>query len=139
MLNSTGRGTEKQIGEKAVAVRTHCDEIAAFLFDPVDDFLDWIAICQFRLGGDTRGLKLCSNLLQVCSVLGDFRTDRIGTIGSSSPSIGHIKQHYTAAREFRELFDVFNNRPVSRRAVQRHENRPLVRTEASAPFELTLE
>src|SRR5271166_3029970 len=114
-----------------MSVSAHRHQVATLLLDPFDDFLDRFAVRQLGLGRYAKRLKLGPNFFQVCGVFGDFGTDRVPAIGSSCPTIGHMQQHQTAVREFRELFDVLDNRPVGRCAVQRHENgvvhRPLSR------------
>src|SRR5271157_254589 len=106
MLDLGGGGAEKQVGQEAVSVGAHRHQVTTLLLDPFDDFLDRLAERQLGLYRNIKSLKLCPNFFQVRSVFGDFCTDRIPAIGSSRPSIGHVQQHQTAAREFRELFDV---------------------------------
>ncbi len=43
-----------------------------FCSDPLDDFLDGIAIGEFGFGGDARGLKLGADFFQIGGVFGDF-------------------------------------------------------------------
>src|SRR5258707_15803285 len=65
VLDAGGGSTEKQIGKEAVPVGAHGDQVAAFLLDPFDDFLDRITVRQLRLGGNAEGLELFPNLVQI--------------------------------------------------------------------------
>src|SRR5271165_6013200 len=86
VLDLSGGSAEKQVGEEAVSVGAHRHEVATLLLDPFDDFLDRFAERQLGLSRNTKGLKLCSNLFQIGSVFGDFRTDRVGAVSSSGPT-----------------------------------------------------
>ena len=57
MLDAAGSGAEKDISDDAVSVRAHGDEVAAFLFDPLDDFLGGFSVGEFRADGDSGGFK----------------------------------------------------------------------------------
>src|SRR5271165_1408201 len=110
VLDLSGGGAEKQVGEEAMAVGAHRHQVAALLLHPLDDLLNRFAVRQLGLNRNTKGLKLCSNLYQICSVFGDFRADRVRAVSASCPTIGHMEQHQTAVRQFRELFDVLDDR-----------------------------
>ena len=83
---------------------------------------DRVAIGQFGLGRNAGGLKLRPHSLQIRGVFRDFRADRVRAIGPGRPSVGHVQQHQTAVRQLGQLLNVFDDRPVGRRAVQRHQN-----------------
>jgi len=86
MLDLAGGVAEKQIGEEAMPVGAHRHQVATLLLHPPDDFSGRIAIRQLCLGGNAFGLKLGPHFLQVSSVLGDLRTDRIPSVGPGRPS-----------------------------------------------------
>src|SRR3954468_1938882 len=44
VLHSARGRTQKNVGEKAVPVRAHRDQVAPLLFDPLDDFTRWVAV-----------------------------------------------------------------------------------------------
>src|SRR3989338_958225 len=44
MLDLTGRGAEKYVREEAMSVRAHRHQVAAFLLNPLDDFLSRFAV-----------------------------------------------------------------------------------------------
>ena len=62
VLDSGGGGAEEDVGEEAVAVGAHGDEVASFLFDPFDDFVGGFAVGEFGFGGDAGGLEFCRGL-----------------------------------------------------------------------------
>jgi hypothetical protein len=97
----------------------HGDKIAAFLFNPFHDFGGGVAKGEFGLRGNVSGLKFLANFLQVGGVIGDFGTHGVGAVGSGGPSVRDVEQHEAAVRDFRELFDVFDDRAVGWGAVQR--------------------
>lgn len=68
MPHLRGRGAKKQIGEEAVPMGAHRYQIATLLFHPADDFLRWLAECQFDLRWNSQRLKLFLDALQVPSV-----------------------------------------------------------------------
>jgi hypothetical protein len=49
-----GCRSEKQIGYESVSVRAHGHQIAAFLLNPFDDFVGWLAKRQLGVGVDAR-------------------------------------------------------------------------------------
>ena len=120
MLHAAGGGAEKQIGEEAMAVGAHGDQVASFLLHPLDDFVGGVAVGQFRLGWECRAaLKFGADILQIGGVFGDFWADGIRAVGSGGPSVGDVQQDQAAVRQLGELLDVLDDRAVGGRAVQR--------------------
>ena len=105
MLNAGGGRSQKDIGQKTMAVSTHCDQVAATLFHPLDDLIGRFAIGQFRLGRDSRGLKFALDLVQVIRVFSNFRAYSVAAVGSSRPPIGDVEQHQPAVGESGKLLD----------------------------------
>ncbi len=96
VLDAGGGSPEKQIGKEAVPVGAHGYQVAAFLLDPFDDFLNRITVRQLRLGGNAGGLELFPDVFQLGCVFGDLSADRIRAIGSGGPSVGDVEQHQPA-------------------------------------------
>src|ERR1700704_6409265 len=96
VLDAGGGSAEKQIGKEAVPVGAHSDQVATFLLDPFDDFLNRITVRQLRLGGNAGGLELFPDVLQIGCIFGDLAADRIRAIGSGGPSVGDVEQHQPA-------------------------------------------
>src|ERR1700680_5003065 len=92
VLDAGGGSPEKQIGQEAVPVGAHGDQVAAFLLDPFDDFLNRLTVRQLRLGGNAGGLELFPDAFQVGGVFGDLAADCIRAIGSGGPSVGDGEQ-----------------------------------------------
>ena len=65
-------------------------------------------------------LKLRPDSLKVRGVLGDLRTHRVGAVDSGRPTVGNVEQYQAALHRLGQHFNVLDNRPVGRGAVQRH-------------------
>jgi hypothetical protein len=122
MANPSGRRPEEEVGEESVPVSAHGNQVTAFLFNPFDDLVRGLAVRQFGLCGNSGGLKLRPNFLQIGGIFGDLRTHSIRPVGSGGPSVGDMKQNEAAVRQLRKLFYVLDDGPVTRSAVQRHQN-----------------
>lgn len=85
VANSGGGGAEEDVGEQAVAVGAHRNEVAAFLLDPFDDLAGGLAEGEFGLSRDSGGLEFGADFFQVGGVFGDLGTDCIRTIGAGRP------------------------------------------------------
>ena len=101
---------------------THSYQVTTLVLDPLNNLFCRFTVGQLRFCGNTGGLKLCANPFQVCSVFRDFRADRIRTVGPGRPAIGDMQQYHMTVHKPCELLDVFDNRPITRCTVQRHEN-----------------
>ena len=71
---------------------------------------------------DPGRLKFLAHLFQIGRVFGNLGTDRVRSVRSSRPSVGHVQQDHAAVRQLGQLLDVLDDRPVCRSPVQRHEN-----------------
>ena len=88
----------------------------------MDDFLDRFTVSQFRVGRNAGSDKFAPDAVQICLAFFDLRTRRVFAVILRQRAGGHVKQNDAALHPLRQLFDVFDNRPVSRGAIQRHEN-----------------
>ena len=101
----------------------HGHKVATFLFNPFDDFVRGFAVGQLSFGRNSCRIEFFTHPSKIGSILGDLRTDRIRPIRSRSPSIGHMKQHQAAMRQFGERLHMFDDGAIACRAVQRHQDR----------------
>jgi hypothetical protein len=110
--------TEEDVGEQAVSVGAHGDEIAAFLLDPFDDLAGGFAEGEFGLGGNSGRFEFGADFLEICGVFGDLGADGVGAVGAGGPAVGDVKQNQTAMRQLGELLGVLDDGAVAGRAVQ---------------------
>ena len=52
VLHSGSGGAEEEVGEEAMAVGAHRDEIASLVFDPLDDLVGGFAVGEFGVRGN---------------------------------------------------------------------------------------
>ena len=64
---------------------------------PIDDLLGRFTIGKFRFRRNAFVLKFRLNAAKICCIFRDFRADGVGAVGSSSPSVGDVKEHEPAA------------------------------------------
>lgn len=57
VLDSGGRGPEKKVSDKAVAVGAHGDKVTAFVLNPLDNLVRRFAVGEFGIGWDVFGLE----------------------------------------------------------------------------------
>lgn len=122
MLDAAGGGAEEQITDPPVAVRAHGDEITTFLFDPFDDFGRGIAEGEVGFGIDAGRDKFLADFFQIGCVFLDLGAHGIAAVGAGGPTVGNVEQDHAARAEPGEGLDVFDDRPVGGRAVEREEN-----------------
>src|SRR6185312_437357 len=122
VLHAVGGRPQKHVGQKAVSVSAHGDQIASFLLDPFNDLVGGFAESQFRIRGNSLFLEFLPHFLQVGGVFHNFAADLIASVCPGGPSVGDVQQYQTAVRQLGEILDVLDDRPVGGRAVQRHKN-----------------
>src|SRR5215475_3937276 len=105
-----------------MAVRAHSYKIAAFVFDPFDDFARGIAVRHLSFGGDTVSLKLGTDFSQIRGILEYFAAHRVRTVGAGGPTVRNVQNYDPAAGELSQRLHVLDNRAVSRRAIERNQN-----------------
>jgi hypothetical protein len=65
VLDAVGGDAQEEVGQEAVAVGAHGDQVAAAFADPADDFGGGVAVGQLGLGGDAQGLEFDADGFQV--------------------------------------------------------------------------
>ena len=122
VLDAGCGSAQEKIAQKAVAVGAHRDQIAAFIFDPLDDLVRGLSIGEFRIGGNISVLQLRLNVAEIGGVVDNFLTDGVRAIGSGGPSIRDMQQDQAAVRELRQLLYVFNDGAVGWGAIESHKD-----------------
>jgi len=117
VLDFTRRGTQEEISEEAVAVGAHGDQVAPFVFDPLDDLIGGFSVGEFRIGVNSFGLQFGLDFLQVGGVFDDFAADGVGTVSTSGPTVGDVEQNNAAVREFGQVLYVFDDGAVGGGAI----------------------
>src|SRR5436309_3886571 len=113
---------QKHVGKKAVSMGAHRDQIAAFLLDPLHDFVSGVAVGELGVSGNSCGYEFFAHAIQIRGVFGNLRTHGIGSVGPGSPSVGDMQEHQPAVGDVRQLLDMFNDGAIACSAIQRHQN-----------------
>ena len=122
MTDFGGGGAEEEVGEEAVTVGAHGDEVAVFFFDPFDDLVGGVAVGEFGVGRDAGGLEFGADCFEVGSIFGDFAADGVGAVGAGGPTVGDMEENETALSKFREIFYVLDDGAVGGSAVEGYED-----------------
>ena len=69
---AVGGGPVQEIGEQAVTVGGHRDEVDVLFFGNLDQLCRWIAHCQTRINRESSGAQRIGNLRQIRPILTYF-------------------------------------------------------------------
>src|SRR4051812_44196058 len=69
VLDAVSGGAEEHVGEEAVAVRAHRDQVALALADPAHDLGGRVAEGELGLGGDAVGFEFLPHRFEVGAVV----------------------------------------------------------------------
>src|SRR6185437_11600958 len=123
MLHAIGGSPQEQISEKSMSVGAHSDQVASLLLHPFHDLAAGIAKAKFEASRNVGILKLRLNFLQIRGIFGNFRADGVAAVGTRSPTISNMQKYDTALRKLRQFLHMFDDRPITRCAIERHKNR----------------
>lgn len=112
MLDVACGFAEEEIGEEAVAVGGHGDEVAVFIFDPLDDFFLGVAKGEFGVDGEAIALEFGLFFGEIGAVLADFFGVGVWAELARGPAVGDVEENQVAAAECGKGADVFKDGAV---------------------------
>ncbi len=119
-----GGRAEDQVGQEAVAVGAHGDQVGAALLGELDDLVGGLAAQEGGVGGDAGAFEALAHLFEVGAVdphlLGFGQVELVEMAGH--PAVGHVHQQHPAAELLGQRLDVGEDRFVGAAVLEGHQD-----------------